>query len=218
MTRHIGAFWGLLADCIPQDRIAKMAALLEDETEFKTPHRIPTLTQKHPEFVADGRYWRGGVWASTNYMVLQGLHRNGFDRLAHEIAVEHLQAVVDLYKQDGTLYECYAPKSLAPSTTAKGNPVRRDFVGWTGLSPIAVLFESVFGIRADVPSGIITWDIRLTEGHGAENLPFGKDGKVSLRCESRNSENDRPVIHCTANIPVKIRVLWGQDQSFEVAI
>lgn len=210
MVRHIGAFWGLLADCVPPERAEKMAALLCDDTEFKTPHRIPTLTKKHPEFVPDGRYWRGGVWASTNYMTLQGLSKYGYRSLAHRIGREHLQAVTDLYKKDGTLYECYAPMGLAASTTAKGNPVRKDFVGWTGLSPISVLFEFVFGIRANVPENKITWDLRLTEPHGIENYPFGKDGVVTLRCEGW--DNGSPKITFESNIPITLEVTWGDGR------
>ena len=187
-----------------------MAALLEDEKEFKTPHRIPTLTQNHPEFVPDGRYWRGGVWASTNYMALSGLSKYGFGRLAHQIGKEHLQAVTDLYKQEHTLFECYAPLTLAPSTTAKGNPVRRDFVGWTGLSPISVLFEFVFGIRANVPENKITWDLRLTECHGIENYPFGKDGILTLGFAGW--ENDTPKITFQSNIPLTLEVVWGDGK------
>lgn len=206
MARHIGAFWGLVADCVPKERAAKMVALLEDEEEFKTPHRIPTLTQNHPGFVPDGRYWRGGVWASTNYMALTSLAQYGYNALAHEIAKEHLQAVVDIYKKEDTLFECYAPTGDGPSTTAKGNPVRRDFVGWTGLSPISILFEFVFGIRADVPGGKITWNLRLKERHGIVNFPFGKDGLVTLVCEKW--ENDTPVITFESNIPVTLEVTW----------
>jgi hypothetical protein len=218
MARHIGAFWGLIADCIPKERAERMVSLLEDEKEFKTPLRIPALTQNHPGFVPDGRYWRGGVWASTNYMALSGLTAYCYPDLAHRIAGEHLQAVVNLYKQEGTLYECYAPTGLTPSTTAKGNPVRKDFVGWTGLVPISVLFEFVFGIRADVQNRVITWDVRLTEKHGIKSYPFGADGWVELQCDARCSADDRPVIHCCGNVPVTIRVLWGKDQAFDIAI
>lgn len=213
MVRHIGPFWGLIAGCIPPERAEKMTRKLEDETEFKTAHRIPTLTRNHPEFVPDGRYWRGGVWASTNYMALKGLSQYGYGKLAHEIAKDHLQTVVDIWKTDGTLYECYAPTGDGPSTTAKGNPVRRDFVGWSGLIPISVLFEFVFGIRADVPQGKILWDLRLTESHGIRNYPFGKDGILTVLCEKRESPTQTPKITLKTNVPVTLTVRWGENQS-----
>lgn len=213
MVRHIGAYWGLLAGCVPKERVDRMVALLEDEKEFKTPHRIPTLTQSNPDFIPDGRYWRGGVWASTNYMVLKGLEKQGYHDLSHQIAGEHLQTIVDIWKKDGTLYECYAPTGKGPSTTAKGNPVRRDFVGWTGLPPIAMLFEFVFGIKPDVPNKRIDWHINLTERHGVEKYPFGEDGALTLICEARKSPAEQPKVTLKTNVPVTLTVHWGNNRS-----
>ena len=193
-----------------------MAALLEDEKEFKTRHRIPALTQNHPGFLPDGRYWRGGVWASTNYMALKGLAKYGYRSLAHRIGKEHLQAVVDIYKKENTLFECYAPTGDGASTTAKGNPVRRDFVGWTGLPPIAILFEFVFGIRADVPNNKIVWDLHLTEKHGICNYPFGQNGTLTLLCEKRANENEAPKITVESNIPVTLEIIWGNGQKIVI--
>ena len=145
----------------------------------------------------------------------RGLVKYGYNKLAHTIAREHLQAVVDIWKRENTLFECYAPTGEGPSTTAKGNPVRRDFVGWTGLTPISVLFEFVFGIRADVPNNTITWDLRLPETHGVKNYPFGKDGTVTLICEKW--ESGTPVITFESNIPVTLEVIYGQGQRITLA-
>ena len=46
----------------------------------------------------------------------------------------HLCNVVAVFKQTGTVWENYAPARVAP-----GQPSRRDFVGWTGIGPIAFL-------------------------------------------------------------------------------
>lgn len=106
-----------------------------------------------------------------------------------------------------------APTGDGASTTAKGNPVRRDFVGWTGLSPIAMLFEFVFGIQPDVPKGEISWRINLTERHGVEKYPFGRDGELTLLCEERKSPDEKPQITLQSNVPVKLTVCWGDGQS-----
>ena len=212
-VRHIGAYWALLSGCATAEQAERMVALLEDETAFKTPHRIPTLSRDHPEFVEDGRYWRGGVWASTNYMVLRGLTKYGYHPLAHQIAKNHLDTVVEVYEKERTLFECYAPMYPGASTTAKGNPVRRDFVGWTGLPPIAMLFEYVFGIQPDVPENTIHWHIRLTDAHGVERYPFGRDGLMTLHCEKRNSADDTPRVTVTSNVPVTLELTWGSENN-----
>jgi hypothetical protein len=63
---------------------------------------------------------------------------------------------------------------LVETHFAQGNIARQDFVGWTGLPPVAVLFEYVFGLRPDVPTGALTWDVRLLEGQGWNATRSGK--------------------------------------------
>ncbi|RYG51886.1 hypothetical protein EON67_02435 [archaeon] len=87
--------------------------------------------------------------------------------------------------------------------------IAADFVGWGGLGPITVLFEYVFGIRPDVPSATIVWDVRLLDAFGVDNYPFGCDGVVALRCASRSRVEDKPVVTVRSNMPLTVRVLWG---------
>lgn len=131
-VKTIGAYWALLADIIPRERLGRFVAHLESEKEFKRPCRIPTLSADHPAYEDNGRYWRGGVWAPTNYMVLKGLKKNGFDALAHDIARNCLENVVEVFRKDGTIYENYAPEYAG-----KGNPAKADFVGWSACFPSA---------------------------------------------------------------------------------
>ncbi|MFZ4569919.1 MAG: trehalase family glycosidase [Bacteroidales bacterium] len=58
----------------------------------------------------NGGYWRGSVWAPTNYMVLRGLTNYHRDSPAYEIALNHLNNVVEVFNRTGTLFENYAPE------------------------------------------------------------------------------------------------------------
>ena len=95
----------MLANLVPKERLDAFVAHLENENEFKRPHRVPTLSADHPAYRADGGYWCGGVWAPTTYMVLKGLRKNGYDNLAYDIACNHLENVVSVFRQTGTLWE-----------------------------------------------------------------------------------------------------------------
>lgn len=203
-VRHIGAYWALLAGVVPPDRLERFIAHLDDPAEFNRPHRIPTLSHAHAEYSPEGAYWRGAVWAPTNYMVLKGLRASGYGSLAHLIACNHLENVVKVYEDTGTLWENYAPESAQP-----GIPAKPDFVGWTGLPGIAVLFEEIFGLQPDVPNRTLLWDVRLLDEHGVERYPFGAKGLLDLKCYARSSVLEKPMIEIRSNVPVTLKVVWA---------
>ena len=208
-VKTIGAYWALLAGAVPADRLERFVAHLNNPAEFKRLHRVPTLSADHSDYDPRGGYWRGSVWAPTNYMILRGLTANGLHDLAHEIALNHHQNVVKVFEQTGTVWENYAPDFVS-----RGNQSAGDFVGWTGLPPTAVLFESVFGLRPDVPNRRLVWDVRLLEEHGVAQYPFGKDGLIDLRCEARISAADRPQITAISNQPLTLELIWAGGREF----
>jgi hypothetical protein len=213
-VRTIGAFWALLAGVVPQERVAPFIGHLEDPTGFGRPHRVPSLSADHPEYDGEGGYWLGGVWPPTNYMVLRGLDRAGYHELAHEISREDLDNVVRVFEETGTLWENYAPELAAP-----GNRAKDDFVGWSGLAPIAGLFEYVMGLRADAPSGRLLWDVRLLENHGVRGYPFGKDSVLDLSCAARNVSAEEPEIQVRSTVPLQLVVRWeGGEKTVAVPV
>jgi hypothetical protein len=211
-VKSVGAYWTLLADLVPPQRLPSFVEHLQDKAEFNRPHRIPSLSATHPAYRADGGYWLGSVWPSTNYMVLRGLTRHGYDDLAHVIGRNHLDNVVAVFERTGTVWENYAPEIVAA-----GNPAKGDFVGWGGLGPVAVLFEHVMGLRPDVPSNTLIWDVRLTEAHGVRQYPFGTQGLLDVRVAARAHERDRPVIDVTSNCDLQIALRWpGGQETLDV--
>lgn len=202
-VKSVASYWALLADVVPKEHIARLVAHLENTEEFNRPHRVPSLSADHPEYDPKGGCWLGSVWPPTTYMVLRGLTHVGYDDLAHEIGRNHLKNVVEVFRKTGSLWENYAP-----DYTEQGNYSKRDFVGWTGLPPIAVLFEYVFGLRPDLPNGTLIWDVRLLEEHGVKRYPFAKDGLLDLRCPKRSSPTKKPDVEITSTVPVTIELRW----------
>ena len=203
-VKHIGAYWALVADIVPKDRLKKFLAHLENENEFCRANAVPTLSADHPLYSSEGLYWRGSVWAPTTYMVLCGLSKQGEDALGYRLADKFLSNVVEVYNNTGTLWENYKPDSAEP-----GNPARPKFVGWTGLAPISVFFEYVLGIRAKVSENTIVWNVNKTERHGIERYPFGSDTTVDLICEARTSADEEPKITIRSDKPVTVIVKWN---------
>ncbi len=203
-VKSVGAYWTLLAGLVPKGRADAFVAHLDDEREFKRPNRIPALSADHVAYEQTGGYWKGGVWAPTNYMTLCGLHDYGYDRLAFEIAYDYLNAVLEVYRRTGTVYENYAPERLN-GCFAKGEPAKADFVGWTGLAPISILFEFVFGIHPVAAEKKIVWNLTLTEAHGVRQYPLG-DATVDLYSRQRNA-NEAPMVEITADKPITVEVI-----------
>ena len=203
-VKTIGAYWMLLTGAVPDERLNRFIRHLENPREFNRPHRVPSLSADHPDYSRPyGQYWKGGVWPSTNYMLLRGLTALGRDDLASAIGTNHHQAVVGVFETTGTVWENYAPEMIAPGQPAKG-----DFVGWGGVCPIAVLFEYVFGLRPRASQRRLVWDIRLLDEFGVRNYPFGPDGRIDIHCAPRQTADEPPVVRIETNRPVDIELRW----------
>ena len=203
-VKSIGAYWALLADIIPEDRLERFVAHLDNPAEFKRPHRVPTISADFPSYRENGGYWNGSVWAPTNYMVLKGLEKNGYNELAYDIACNNLENVVKVYNDTETLWENYAPEYAAHGDA------KDKFVGWSGLFPISIMFEYVFGIRPKAGENKIIWYVNRTERHGVMQYPLGNTD-VDLICEARNSEDEEPNVSVKATGPVTVEIHWGKN-------
>jgi glycogen debranching enzyme len=220
--KTVASFWPLLAGCCsPEQKEGLLRHLLNPE-EFWTKHAVASLSKDDPNFDPAGAYWLGGVWAPANYMIAKALKRQGHPELARKLAVQHLEAMSSVYRssQYSGIWECYAPESFLPATkkpwmdVAGGTPfaltpetvVEANFVGWSGLGPIAMLIEDVFGFDFDAPRNRITWDIRTSGRHGIENLLFN-GGRVTLICSGLPDAEGEFSVTLTTDNEVALSVL-----------
>jgi len=205
-TKSIAAYWGLIAGAVPAERVSDFVKHLEDTAMFARKHRVPTLPADDPQFDPDGGYWKGSVWAPTNYMLLSGLTKYGYDSLAYCIALNHLNNVTEVFNRTNTVWENYAPDKV------QGND-HSDFVGWTGLVPVNVLFEYVFGFRPDLPGNELTVDVNLTDEYGINHYPFGENGSIDILCKKRKTPDEKPSVSITTNVPFRLIVRWPGGES-----
>jgi hypothetical protein len=189
--RTAASFWPMLAGIASEEQAECLAQLLHDPSAFGTPLLVPSLSRDDPNYDPEGGYWLGGVWAPMTYMVVRGLEERGLFKEAYRVACNHLDGMTEAYASCSphTIWEAYAPERPQPATNGEGGLVRPRFVGWSGLGPIALLYETVLGIDIDAAHGALRWSIRSTEEHGVKRLPYG-DGTVSLHVRSRKSEAD----------------------------
>jgi len=204
-AKTAASFWPMLAKVATDKQVQSLVDHLQNPLEFARPHPVPTLSFDNSNYHEDGHYWHGGVWAPTNYMIVRGLMKRGHRALARSIAKKHLDMLYRVWRDFSphTLWECYAPESARPATTERGDLCRKDFVGWTGLGPIAMLIETIIGIEIDYPSRKIRWHSPILTEHGIENLRFGPH-KITLLAGPRQNANERPAIKVEADCEVEV--------------
>lgn len=203
----IAPFWTLIADVVPPERARRLVSHLRDPHRFWRPHPFPTLSADHPGYRADGGYWTGAVWAPTNYAVIKGLTRAGFADLAYEATERHLDQMATVFQETGTIWENYSAERPAP-----GQPAARDFVGWSGAGPIALLIEEIIGVNADAARQHVRWRLMEDPPVGVRGLRLG-DNVISLVAEREEGGGIRATIE--AERPFQLEVLAGQTEFVE---
>ena len=204
----VASYWALLTGVADSAQAASMKAHLFDEANFKTPFMVPTLGRKSAGYDADGGlYWRGAVWVPTNTMVVKGLTKYGYVDEARAIAINGLEGMYATWIKTGTLWENYDQEYPGK----RGERSRPDFVGWSGVQPIATLIETIIGIQTNAPENRIVWTLRMTEQHGVRNLKWGQDysRKVDLIAEARTSPDSPVNLTVSSNTPFMLVVDAG---------
>jgi Mannosylglycerate hydrolase MGH1-like glycoside hydrolase domain len=207
-VKTIAGFWPLIAGIPSAAQGDALAAELRNTNTFNRPHRVPTLAADQRGYDPRGGYWCGAVWAPTDTMVVRGLERYGHRSLARDLALNHLACLGEVFTRTGTVWENYAPDSLAP-----GKPAKRDFVGWTGLGPIVYLLEFAIGLKPDGPANTLTWNLASGRKSGCERYRFAGHVADLLATPNANQWNIR--VHSDGTFALII-ALSGRKETFVV--
>ena len=125
-------FLPLIAGIPPAARARRMVRTLRDPRRFWGEWVLPTIPRDDPAF-ADQQYWRGSIWPPMNYLVLQGLRRYGFRRLASELAWKGADMFLADLRRTGMCRENF------DSRTGRGCGQR--FQSWAPLFALGALEE-----------------------------------------------------------------------------
>jgi hypothetical protein len=112
---------------------------LLNEAEFWGEFVLPTCPRNHPAF-ADNDYWRGRIWAPTNFLVYEGLRRSGYDDLATEVAAKSLKLFQLEWESESHIHENYNATNGDGDDVANADPVYT----WGGLLAYIALNELIF--------------------------------------------------------------------------
>jgi hypothetical protein len=200
-----GGFWPMIAGIASPEQVRRMVVHLKDDKKFWRPFVFPTLAADEKEYNnPTGGYWRGAVWAPTNYAIIKGLEACGEEAFATEATEKYLAGMNTVFQKSGTVFENYMPEKIEPSS-GKG-----DFVGWTGLGPITLLIENVLGFRPDGVRNRLAWRLARSDRHGIRKLRFG-----SITTDVIYDGNGQ--VSVTADKPYML-VINGQEYSIPVGV
>jgi hypothetical protein len=205
--KTIAAFWTLISKTTTPERAEFLVEQLKNPKSFGRLHPVPSLSGDENEFFPNGGYWSGAVWSATNTMVIKGLEANGSFKLAREIAIKHLEAIAQVYKRTGTLWENYATDGIMEGINTNGEPVVKDMVGWGGLAPILYFIEFGIGLKPNAPQNQLVWEINSEKRNGC--LRFRFDGReVDLIAEPKE---DIFEISVKSDSRFKLKVIYNKQ-------
>ncbi len=219
------AFWSFAAGAATKDQMDRMIeGYALNSNKMYRPNGLSTVCYDHPAFKSTGGYWNGAMWSPASFQWLKGLQKCGYDDLAFEEAVRHVNGLADVcskgaYDRYGeflhTLWENYSTEYAIPGSTefSDTQPARANFVGWAGALGIGSVIEDLAGITISGNENAIDWNIKLTEAFGIDNLYYnGPDGEnfVSLACEERVSATSGAKLTVKADHAFELRVKVGE--------
>jgi len=210
-VKTIAAYWTLLAGVASPAQAADLVRELKNADTFGRTNLVPTLAANQVGYEPFGGYWRGSVWAPTVTMVIQGLEKYGYSDLARGIALNHLQLVAHVYERTGTIWENYAPDH-----PQQGNEAKPDFVGWSGIGPIAYFLEYAIGLRPDAARNRLVWRIEPGGRRGCKRFRFNGH-VVSLIAKPATPGSKGVIVHVQSDSPFELQAYFqGASRSFPV--
>jgi mannosylglycerate hydrolase MGH1-like protein len=105
----IGTLIPLYAGTITKERAKQLVRLLEDEHQFGAHYPVPSAPL-NSDYFNPHCYWQGPSWVNTNWLIIDGLKRYGFDD--HAAALR--ESTIEMVKQAG-FWEYFSPIDGTPS-------------------------------------------------------------------------------------------------------
>jgi hypothetical protein len=123
----IAALMPLYAGCADGARARRLVEMLGDPDLFGSPYPVPSVPLSSRWF-QPCRYWQGPTWVNTNWLIIDGLRRQGFDVEARALRSKTLALVA----KNG-FFEYYHPLTGRPAGA-------RDF-SWTAALTVDLLSD-----------------------------------------------------------------------------
>lgn len=102
----------LYAGTITKERAKQLVRMLENQHVFGTDFPVPSVPANSPWF-SPHAYWQGPTWLNTNWLIIDGLKRMGFDDHAAALT----ESTIEMVTAAGC-YEYFSPLDGTPAGAA----------------------------------------------------------------------------------------------------
>ena len=99
----IATFMPLYSGAVTKERAEQLVNLLKDHKQYWLHHPVPSVPLSS-EFFSAERYWQGPTWVNTNWLIIEGLKRYGYNELAEELRQKTISTV-----ENAGPYEYFSP-------------------------------------------------------------------------------------------------------------
>ncbi len=218
-------FYPLLAG-IPTPEQAKriMQEHLLNTKEFWGNYVVPTIARNDPAF-NDQFYWRGAIWAPTNYMIYEGITRYGYDEVALEYAQKNYDLFMDDWKtnqHDNEQYHAWGGNGGGDTHYTWGTMLCLvaleqyiDMNPWEGLRFGALSPASSGEFRGSIWGGH-TYDVAI----GPQRTALSRDGKIRFEATAgvvvQKYQPEGPHLSFTLKGKRSVRVTTAEFDSGEL--
>lgn len=110
---------------LPKEKAARLVEQLKSNKWFGAVWPVPSVPL-NSSYYNPLKYWQGPTWINTNWLIIEGLERNGFNKEAQELKSKTLELV-----NAGGLSEYFNPES--------GEPAGAHNFSWTAALTIDLL-------------------------------------------------------------------------------
>jgi putative isomerase len=188
-------FYPMLAGITTPERAHRMVQqYLLNPQKFWGEYVVPVTPRDDPAF-RDNSYWRGRIWAPTNYLVYEGLRRSGMAEVAAQVAEKSTELFLKDWHAKGHIHENYN----ATSGDADDVPNTVSYYGWGGLLPLMMVEELIdvepwgSGLRLGSLSGETASVHNVRIMNDSYDVFLGPGLRVSCNGE-KFLETDHPVL------------------------
>jgi len=214
-----GGMLPMLGAIPTREQVQKIVAHLTDPKEFWSAYPVPSLSMDHEVFNAEDEYqsyWNGRMWPQVNWLLIEGLVRYGYYRVARELALKTLESMTRT--GEPAARENYDPIEGGPYRKHSTNTFN---YGWGGLGA-DIIIRRLLGVQGYAARDMMMLDpLFPPKWHHAE-LGSIKIGEHQLAISySRQKDRLRCIVtHCGAKplkvvTPAEEREISNETASFE---